>query len=393
MDLKELNLKMHSLAIFHSLLKDDLLIRLSALLEIGSYPVLEQVKHYSAFFALLAREDADLTGALLNRVLDDENIYIRSKAQKKFVGAELENCLQNELSILQELSQITPRDITDMMDYENPLPVWKTSPADFSAAYKKRIANLPRVGYGVFSKHHMFIVQASGMVPASFPDPIRLSDLKGYSRERAAVLQNTLSLLKGGPAANVLLYGDAGTGKSSTVKAVVNEYKSEGLRLIEITKKQLCDIPQIVETLVGHPLKFILFIDDLSFDHNNDEFKALKAILEGSVSAKAPNIAVYATSNRRHLVKESFSERNGDDIHVNETIQELTSLSERFGLSVPFLKPDKELYLTIVRGLADQFGLHIEDIDGQAERYALVRGGRSPRVARQFVEHLKSLQE
>ncbi len=387
-----MNLKMHSLAIFHSLLGDDLLIRLSALLETGNQPVLEQVQNYSSFFALLACEDTNLTDALLNRVLDDENIYIRSRAQKKFIGTELETCLQNELSILQALSQITPRDITDMMDYEDPLPVWKTNPVDFSAAYKERIANLGRVGYGIFSKHHMFTIQGTAIVPASFPDPIRLSDLKGYARERAAVLQNTLSLLKGGPAANVLLYGDAGTGKSSTVKAVVNEYRGDGLRLIEITKKQLCDIPQIAESLAGHPLKFILFIDDLSFDENNDEFKALKAILEGSVSAKSPNIAVYATSNRRHLVRESFSERNGDDIHVNETIQELTSLSERFGLSVPFLKPDKALYLTIVRGLADQFSLHVKDIEEQAERYALTRGGRSPRVARQFVEHLKSLQ-
>jgi hypothetical protein len=393
MDLKEMNLKLHSLAVFHNLLNDSLLKSFCTLLDPEDQSNLKQVKNYSAFISLLLNEGGDLTDAVLSRVLDDENVYIRSKAQKEFIASSLENSLQSELEILQELSGTPSRDITNAMGYDGYLPVWKTHPADFSQAYRERIENLSRVGYGIFSKHHMFMVKEAVITPVSFPDPVRLTDLKGYARERGAVVQNTLSLLKGKPAANALLYGDAGTGKSSTVKAVVNEYKDEGLRLIEITKKQLNDIPQIVEALIGHPLKFILFIDDLSFDQNNDDFKALKAILEGSVSAKAPNIAVYTTSNRRHLVKEFFSERNGDDIHVGETIQELTSLSERFGLSVPFLQPDKALYLEIVRGLAVQFGVMAKDIDEQAERYALLRGGRSPRVARQFIEYMKSTQE
>lgn len=393
MDLKELNLKLHSLAVFHNLLSDPLFLSFCMLLNPEESTALYQVKNYSAFISLLLNEGGDLTDAVLSRVLDDENVYIRSKAQNKFIPAALESSLHSELMILQELSGTASQDIINAMEYDGSLPVWKTHPADFRSAYEERADNLFRIGYGIFSKHHMFMVKDSSITPVSFPDPVRLSDLKGYARERSSVVQNTLSLLKGKPAANVLLYGDAGTGKSSTVKAIVNEYKSEGLRLIEITKKQLTVIPEIAESLIGHPLKFILFIDDLSFDQNNDDFKALKAILEGSVSAKAPNIAVYTTSNRRHLVKESFSERNGDDIHVGETIQELTSLSERFGLSVPFLQPDKALYLEIVRGLAVQFGVMANDIEEAAERYALLRGGRSPRVARQFIEYKKSQQE
>ena len=201
-----------------------------------------------------------------------------------------------------------------------------------------------------------------------------------------------MALLRGRPAANALLYGDAGTGKSSTVKAIVNEYRDRGLRLIEIAKNQFRNIPALIEQLSGNPLKFILFIDDLSFAEQNDDFNALKAVLEGSVSHKAPNLAIYATSNRRHLIKESFSDRAGDDVHRNETIQELTSLSERFGLSVSFYGPDKKLYHQIVTGLKEQYGIGMEDavLLQEADKYAFQRSGRSPRVARQFMEYLVS---
>ena len=167
-----------------------------------------------------------------------------------------------------------------------------------------------------------------------------------------------------------------------------------GLRVIEITKKQLREIPALMDSLSKNPLKFILFIDDLSFTKDDDDFSALKAILEGSVSAKTSNLVVYATSNRRHLVKESFSDRDGDDIHFNDTREELISLSARFGLTITFSKPDKQLYIDIIENLAKQYEIHM-DLDKlimQAEAYALRRGGRSPRVAKQFVEYLKTIE-
>ena len=206
------------------------------------------------------------------------------------------------------------------------------------------------------------------------------------------VVNNTLTLLSGKPAANVLLYGDAGTGKSSTVKAIINEYQTKGLRLIEISKRQVADIPVVIEKLRKNPLKFILFIDDLSFSQENDDLYELKAALEGSVSAKSANVAIYATSNRRHLIKETFSDRQGDDVHRNETMQEMWSLSDRFGLRVGFMAPNKDLYLKIVHELKDMYKVHIsdEELDLLAEQYAI--GGRSPRVARQFIEHLKSIE-
>ncbi|MEI6100937.1 MAG: ATP-binding protein [Eubacteriales bacterium] len=394
-DLNRLHIKLQSLSVFHSLLNDPLFHALSNVLDTSDKSQAEQVSGYSALAALLFMENGDLAESMLQRVLEDENAYVLKKAHKQEISRELEVCLKNELAILEELSQIQSRDVRDCLGWDGPLPDWTNSPVQIDNAFGQRMETIATEGYGIFRKTHMFHVEDGRIVPVSLPDPISLTELKGYERERNSVIQNTLFLLKEKPAANVLLYGDAGTGKSSTVKAIANEYRHKGLRLIEINKKQFGEIPQLYKQLADNHLKFILFIDDLSFDQNNDDFKALKAILEGSASAKAPNIAVYATSNRRHLVKESFSDRNGDDIHVNETIQELTSLSERFGLQVHFYQPDRDLYLRIVRSLAKQLGQNADntDLDLEAERYALMRGGRSPRVARQFIDFYLNTQE
>ena len=207
----------------------------------------------------------------------------------------------------------------------------------------------------------MFHWEHGRVAPVRTPDPIRLSELIDYQREKQIILDNTRALLSGKPAANMLLTGDAGTGKSSTVKAVVNELWQEGLRIVEIRKEQLHEIPGILDELNLNPLKFILFIDDLSFQKNDDNFSALKAMLEGSVSAKSRNVVIYATSNRRHLVKETSADREGEDIHRGDAMQEAASLSERFGLRVTFQRPSKETYLSIVRELAKRDGLAVPD--------------------------------
>ena len=203
-----------------------------------------------------------------------------------------------------------------------------------------------------------------------------------------------LEILKGAAMAvaqhdvDILLTGDAGTGKSSTVKAVANAMWREGLRIIEVRKDQLRAIPKILDALSTNPLKFLLFIDDLSFLKDDDNFNALKAVLEGSVTAKSSNVVIYATSNRRHIIKEKFSDREGDDVHRNDTMQELISLSERFGIHISFSKPNKETFLHIVHHLAAESGLDIpeSELDASAERFALERGGRSARLARQFID-------
>ena len=190
----------------------------------------------------------------------------------------------------------------------------------------------------------------------------------------------------------MLLYGDAGTGKSSTIKAVANAYADQGLRLLEVKKNQIEKIPAISDDLASLPLKFILFIDDLSFAGGDDNFSALKAILEGSVSSGGDNTAIFATSNRRHLIRESMQDRTGDDLHVNDTLQETSSLAARFGLTIVFQRPDREGYLAIVDELAKRYGLDMapEELHQKAETHALRHNGRTPRLAKQFVELLKS---
>jgi len=189
----------------------------------------------------------------------------------------------------------------------------------------------------------------------------------------------------------MLLYGDAGTGKSSTIKAVAHHLAPQGLRIIEVKKNQLYQIPKLLEELSDNPLKFILFIDDLSFSGNDDNFSALKATLEGSISGCGDNAVIYATSNRRHLVKESFGDRAGDELHLNDSMQETMSLAARFGLTITFQKPDKDEYLSIVKSLAAEYGIEMdeEELFKKAEAHAIRKNGRSPRTAKQFIELLK----
>ena len=236
----------------------------------------------------------------------------------------------------------------------------------------------------------MFSVDENGEINViESADKISLDKFIGYENERQRVIDNTVAFIEGRPAANILLYGDAGTGKSSSVKAVANHFFDKGIRLIEIRKNQLLLLPKVMGEISKNPLKFIIFIDDLSFNKNDDSFSMLKATLEGSASVKSNNAVIYATSNRRHIVKESFGDREGSDIHRNDTVQETLSLSERFGLTILFAKPEKKLYLEIVHQLAERNGIEItQELDTRAETFALNRGYRSARCAEQFIDSL-----
>ena len=245
-------------------------------------------------------------------------------------------------------------------------------------------------GYGFFSKASFFTVSENGELSAvQQADPIRLSDLKGYARQKDQVITNTLAFLENRPANNILLYGDKGTGKSSTVKAVVNEYADRGLKIVEISPNQIRFFPMLCNEAARSPYRVIIFMDDLTFDREDDNFAALKAFIEGGLTGMPSNLILYATSNRRHLVRESFSDRQGDDIHVRDTLETITSLSDRFGLEITFSVPDKDEYLSIIDQLAEEYGLElpVKELHLLAERFAIRRNGRSPRTARQFVSY------
>ncbi len=395
-DYKKLLRQTESLVIFRSLHENKVFESfLSTLRAVEEGKTDKSIKKYCEFVAKLYENSDNLTDYFLRIMLENVNLYMFRKGEGKQTGSLLDECLANELSVIETLAEIPAKEIITKIDYDEFLPEYKTENLDFSQIYADRVHNINRYGYGIYSRYHVFVIKEGKIVPVEFPDDISLSELSGYERERQEVIDNTLALLKGKPANNVLLYGDCGTGKSSTVKAIANEYCTQGLRLIELKKKQLHEIPAIVETISKNPLKFIIFIDDLSFTEDDDDFAALKAILEGSVSSTASNLAIYATSNRRHLVRETFSAREGDEIHFKDTMQELLSLSDRFGLTVTFQKPDKKLYLEVVEGLAKQYDIKIpiDEVKMKAEAFALSRAGRSPRVAKQFIEYLKGCED
>lgn len=383
---EQISAKMQTLTVFRSLLEDPVINAFMCALSASKENTLSA---YANFVSKLFEYHTNWSEYLFARAQENDNVYVKKRIKNDKIEEILENSVRREMEILESASQFSDSKFKDMLSYDDELPSYYISNIDFKVRYEKGISEASKRGLGIFARYYAFTVLNGALIPVKNPDNISLSDLFGYKEEREEVVSNTHSLLSGGHAANALLYGDAGTGKSSTVKAVVNLFKDEGLRLIEVRKDQLNEIPIVMDSIADNPLKFIIFIDDLSFLQNDDNFGTLKAILEGGVAAKTSNVAVYATSNRRHLVKESFSDRDGNDIHFNDTLEELASLSARFGLTITFSKPDKELYLEIIHDLAKLYKLkNVEDIDKKAEAYAIRRGGRSPRIAKQFVEYL-----
>lgn len=398
MDRKSLDRQLDTLSVFSELNTDPVFHAFRQCFYEDEQPeTVYAVANFAGALYHLAHTD-NWTAYLKDLVLSQENACTYFAARKLPLPEHIRTAAQHDLKLLSECAQLTAEQITEG---ENPdglfVPAWNTETCDLGALYQKRLSEIDKHGCGIFAKYQMFHMELSSSAekgyvlrPAVCPDAVALSDLIGYTRQRQQVIDNTKALLSGKKAANILLYGDAGTGKSATVKAVANAYAQEGLRLVELSKNELHLLPKLLEELSDDPLKFILFIDDLSFQDNDDDFSALKAVLEGSISARAVNTVIYATSNRRHIVRETHSQREGDEIHRNDAMQETISLSERFGMKVYFEKPAKALYLEIVQGLAQQNGLDMDadTLALEAERFALRKCGRSARAARQLVEQL-----
>lgn len=384
--MKDLKDRLETLCIFREFLKDPVISSLCAYLEKPTGSA------YAAFASTLYEVNGGNISEYIKELCENScNVYVRTVGKGEKVPEYMKETLTSELQVLQEISGLTKEKLCEPLDYKGFLPEFAKKELALADSYIHRTENIGKYGYGIYAKNRMFYVDdLNSIVPVHNPDKTELSQLVDYERERLIIIDNTKALLKGKPAANILLTGDAGTGKSSTVKAVANALWEEGLRIIEVRKDQLRAIPKILDELSVNPLKFVLFIDDLSFLKDDDNFNALKAVLEGSVTAKSNNVVIYATSNRRHIIKEKFSDREGDDVHRNDTMQELISLSERFGLHVTFSKPSKETFLHIVHHLAETNGIEMQtsELDLLAERFALERGGRSARLAKQFIESL-----
>jgi predicted AAA+ superfamily ATPase len=373
------------------------------------------------FRTLTSDADLGLGGAqdawqrhLVGKILHDDNAFSRAAGAGSFeaIPAGMRRAACHDLGLLGRLAAIGGARLgarihaavgeavwTDLDDLGVPAELpdlaarllasggvgWSEFAPDLAAHYR-------RYGVGRFAAHRAFRWARGGLTPIDRPDPITFDDLIGYADQRQTVRRNTEHFLRGLPAQNLLLYGERGTGKSSTVKALLHAYGDQGLRLIEVPKSSLGDYVEIVGELAGRSERFLLFVDDLSFDENETGYTELKAVLEGGIAARPSNLLLYATSNRRHLILERFSDRAApdDEIHAQDTLQEKLSLADRFGVTVVFLAPDQQQYLEIVTGLVQRRGLTIDAarLRRQALQWAAWNNGRSGRTARQFVDDL-----
>jgi predicted AAA+ superfamily ATPase len=424
-------LALDSLAIYRNILEDAVIDRLRLLLNYINKSQIEldvAINLYNEFFFEFAKSGANtMVDYVLEKIIFDENPF-------SFSGTNIIDAA-NDLDSLQLISNLSPIVVKNKLkehfnekEYKyiiDKLPEWKeesklklqsetdsehinsikgklTSNSLWSEGIEA-LAEFHKIyGCGIFSQYKAFVwehINGEGYLNGiAYPDPVRLTDLIGYQLERSTVIENTVQFLKGFSANNVLLYGDRGTGKSSTVKAILNEYYMQGLRMIEVPKSALTYFPTIIRNLKSRPQKFIIFIDDLVFGDEEESYSAMKAILEGGLESKTSNIVIYATSNRRHLIKEYFSDRKGllskdpnDEVRAHDSIEEKLSLADRFGISVVFSSPDQERYLEIVDGIAGKRNLKLdkETLHKEALKWALWYNGRSARTARQFIDWIE----
>lgn len=344
-----------------------------------------QAAHTNLLYEIYASgAEESLLTAVQSAVLHDENAFSVTCAGGGRISDFLKEAFIDDIEII--FNAVNELDGGKSFYLGEPLPQFESND---TALTVKRLENFYRKhGYGQFIDGKAFGYSDGQFTPLNGTADITLSQLKNYESEKTLIETNVKNFLENLPFSHMLLYGDRGTGKSSTVHAMLNAYCDKGLRLVELDKNDLPSIKKIKQQLAPLPLKFIIFIDDLTLDEQDERTSALKSAVEGSV-VYGNNVMIVATSNRRHVVKESFSERD-NSVHPADSIEEQLSLSDRFGLTVMFSSTDKASYLSIVRQLAADcnLGTATEQLETLAERWAIQNGGRSPRRAKQFVDFI-----
>ncbi len=408
-----------SLLLYQSVLKNEVGISFLNLLQTVRYTDADGrdcLQAYGSYFQALASSEQTWEEYLLKKILIADNPFSKLAQQQEYskLPSSLVAAVEHDLQILQSLYECNSAILSEWVQMATHLPispvVWYREP-ETAGTETGLMAIIPQLqnwsdvvedlatyyrehGTGLFAQYRAFRWQNGALVGITYPDSVKLSTLVGYEWQKDALVKNTEFLLSGETALHVLLYGSRGSGKSSLVKALLNEYSHRNLRLIEVSKLELPDLPKIVEQLRGVPQKFIIFVDDLSFEEDDDAFKAMKVVLEGNVTARPENVVVYATSNRRHLIREYFTDRPApkdyNEVHGWDTMQEKLSFSDRFGLTLTFESADQKTYLQIVQHLAANINIDPEDLEFQALQWATRHNGRSGRTARQFIDFLKA---
>ena len=356
----------------------------------------QDIAMYTDAYASLLTVDSECSFAefLCREILFDDNLFAR-QAHAGNLRSSVSFAFAHDLMILQNLAKFITGNGSNFftesglpaIGYGKDNPLFESNWSD-SKSIEKISEFFHKNGYGMFIGHKAFTYSSGTLKPVLNPSDITLSDLKNYESEKQAVLDNVENFVRELPFSDMLLYGDKGTGKSSTVHAVLNFYAETGLRAVEIQKEQLGVINELKETLASLPFKFIIFIDDLSLEERDEKIYSLKASLEGSINAMSSNVMIVATSNRRNILKENFSDRE-NSVHARDTMEEQLSLSDRFGIKVLFSSTGKQEYLSIIKQLAEDKKMDISEdtLFALAERWAIQKGGRSPRRAKQFIDY------
>lgn len=417
-----------SLLLYQSVLSGEAgqtFLELLEALRHGDRDGLNCLQGYGRWFKALAGRNQSWQDYLISQILKAENPFTAQVQHVELskMPAPLVKAAQSDLRALQQLYLCSSAQLSQWVQVAAKLPIppiawpdgsdqplqttsnwsWGTAHPvwarfskleDWADALADLAAHYQQFGTGLFA--NQALRWQGGLVSIPCPDRVELSELVGCESQQAALLKNTEFLLAGYPALHVLLYGSRGSGKSSLVKGLLPRYGDRGLRLVEVAKADLKDLRAIAEQLRNAPQKFILFVDDLSFEEDEAAYKSLKVLLEGSLTARAQNVVVYATSNRRHLIREFFGDRPRpsahEEVHAWDTVQEKLSFSDRFGLTLTFEPADQNTYLEIVRHLAAASGITLswEDLEYRAIQWATRHNGRSGRTARQFIDFLRA---
>ncbi len=354
---------------------------------------------------------------LTHRMVSNENVYSRSCEMTGDVGGAISRVAMGDFEILKELfdfdltslQEFFPYDYENLIAFDNSKDIGNVfnhrirdcicdlaialEHTENVAEFQSQVAGFYKsFGVGKFGLHKAFRIGEDGeIIPITNIAHVQLEDLVGYEIQKKKLIDNTEAFVYGKKANNCLMFGDAGTGKSSSIKAIINRYYDDGLRMIEVYKHQFKDLNSVIAQIKNRNYKFIIYMDDLSFEEFEIEYKYLKAVIEGGLEKKPDNVLIYATSNRRHLVRETFKDKSEyDDLHKNDTVQEKLSLVARFGVTIYFGSPSKKEFEHIVLTLKNKYHLTIsdEEILKEANKWEMSHGGLSGRTAQQFIDYL-----
>lgn len=402
---------MDELIVFNPLYQDD---EIESCFRMYNEIINGNLKNSNKYVSLLIKlaEKYNLYDNLFNSLLtylliNNENSFTLALERKKTISNNLKAVVMNDFKVIFKMfntnfDMLEPLQRNLINSFTPSKPVINQELFEVSTTLQENLTKCKNIdefysilenffltyGVGKFGLNKAFRYENKRIVPIIHIGNGRLNQLIGYETQKQTLKNNTEAFLAGKKANNVLLYGDSGTGKSSSIKALLNEYYKDGLRMVEVYKHQFKDLPKIIQQLQSRNYKFILFMDDLSFEEFEIEYKYLKAVIEGGLEKKPDNILIYATSNRRHIVKQTWSEREDkDEININDAKQEKTSLSSRFGIKILYMHPDRINYLNIVDGLAEQYGLKMdrEELHQKALTWEIRHGGFSGRTAKQFI--------